>query len=78
MLIAEGWESYQRRVMPLDASPSQIKETRRAIYAGVQIMMAIMHGLGDDAISGDEGVAIMESVADELRTFNAMVGAGIL
>ena len=41
-LIAAGWESYLRNVVPADAPPIQVKETRQAFYAGAAILFEVL------------------------------------
>jgi hypothetical protein len=69
-LIAKDWNEYVRQVLPRAASPTQVKETRRAFYAGAQsLLCSIQHGLsaGDGVEDGD--VAMLEAVERELSDF---------
>lgn len=40
--IAEKWVSYRQDTIPVDASDEQIKETRRAFYAGAASVIGII------------------------------------
>ena len=42
-IIATEWENFSK-VLPPDAGPVQINETRRAFYAGYVSLMAVMEG----------------------------------
>lgn len=42
--IKEQWESYEREVVPANASAEQRLETRRAFYAGAQAMLTTSLG----------------------------------
>lgn len=78
MLIMEGWQKYDAAVMPRTASAEQIRETRRAIYAGAQLMMSILQGIQRDEVPEDEAAAILESISEELQTFGELVKRGVL
>ena len=54
--IAKGWESYRRMVVPADAPPNQVEETRKAFFAGASILFeALMLALdpGDEPTEAD-------------------------
>lgn len=40
--IFEQWTSFNRQVVPPDASPIQREEMRRSFYAGATAMMGLM------------------------------------
>ena len=74
--IQEQWNSFKLLVVPKDAPPIQRQEMRMAFYAGAEAMMRIQWAVGDEAISEDAGVAILEGCQDELRRFAEQVQNG--
>ena len=71
--IKEEWLSY-RAILPADASPIQIQETRRAFYAGCVCTLKILSALEDDNLSDDAGAHIIEGLQFELEAFQQAVG----
>lgn len=67
--IASQFESYREKVIPREASETQVRETRRAFYAGAQAMMTICKAVGTDHVSEAEGEQILEDADQELRRF---------
>lgn len=65
--IKEMWDSFHKNIIPKNAHPIQVQETRRAFYAGAQGMMMINHKITN--FSDDEGVEILEELTDELQQF---------
>lgn len=67
-LIADEWETYRREIVPADAPPVQIQETRRAFYAGVHAALAIMFEISeiDNETEQDDHAA---SLFDEIEEF---------
>lgn len=68
-LIEDCWRTYAEHVLPTNAPPVQVQETRRAFYGGVQSLMGVMFDIGGDEVSEDEGVRRLESVRAELKQF---------
>jgi hypothetical protein len=75
-VIAKAWEGYRRTVMPADAGPEQVTETRRGFYAGAWALLTTMMALGSDEIDEDQGVDILESVKAEIEAFYRDVNEG--
>lgn len=76
-LIANGWRSYAEHVLPANAPPVQIQETRRAFYAGAGLLFeALTNAVGPDDVSEDAGMEIMRGVDDEIRQFLRGVKGG--
>lgn len=76
-LIDAGWRSYAEHVLPAGASKVQTQETKRAFYAGAVHLfgaLGMFIGLGD--VSEDAGLAIMESVDEEIKAFLRDVKSG--
>ena len=44
MYIQRLWETYQEMVLPKDASPTQVTETRQAFFAGASSLFTMMTG----------------------------------
>lgn len=66
-----SWESYRRVVIPPDAPPVQVIESRRAFYAGAQAFMTIC------AASPDNGEdQVVNGLCAELKQFGDDVTAG--
>lgn len=75
-VVKAGWRTYAEHVLPTEALPVQMQETRRAFYAGARYLLGVLEGIGDNAVSEDSGVAILESIAAELTRFLNDVEAG--
>ena len=64
-----GWESYRLNVLPDEAGEIQIKETRRAFFAGAAIIMeTLMLALdpGDEPTDADmQRMADLQAEIDE-------------
>ncbi len=87
-LVNKGWRSFAEAVVPRDAPPVQRVETRKAFYAGAQILLHSILGAlsagdqptpeGAEAGSGEAAAEAMgaklEGVARELELFAKAVG----
>jgi len=71
--IAEQFESYRKDVIPVDASETQVKETRLAFYAGAAAIMAILIGLEKQNLSDDQLEPEILSLTLELKVFSDSV-----
>lgn len=70
MPISGGWATYLEAVMPNEAGPIQIEETRRAFFAGAQHLYAmIMHGLTDGTEPTQTDLDRMLNIEKELADF---------
>ena len=74
--IAAEWERYAASVLPASAPEIQRIECRRAFYAGAMSTLAIVEGLGEDHVSEDAGIAILNGLKDESERFVAQIHAG--
>jgi hypothetical protein len=74
--VRSGWFSYAERVLPSDAPSVQKQETRRAFYAGAAHALDVMLRLGEDDVSEDAGVEVLEALRQECRRFVEDVLAG--
>jgi hypothetical protein len=73
-LIEAGWLSYAGEIIPKNAPPVQIQESRRVFYAGAGHMFSVLGALGENQFSEDQGVAVMERILAELQQFGRDVG----
>jgi hypothetical protein len=71
LTIREAWLSYQRQVIPSNASDAQIVGSRFAFYAGAAVMFEMLSTVGEHVVSEDAGVAFIEALNQELRAFVA-------
>lgn len=75
--VGEQWSSYLENVMPPNAGPTQITETRRAFYAGAQGLLGLLMNVlepGTDATEAD--LKTMDEIAAELAEFAKAVARG--
>ena len=71
-IIENSWLSYKKRVVPKDASETQIRETRIAFYAGVVTVWTLFEKL--DYSTGEptkEDLQMLDSVDKEVKDFLA-------
>lgn len=66
--IAQGWATYVERVVPAEASDTQIMETKRAFYAGAHQTLCTM-GHVSDTMGEDDAVTAIESMHKEGEAF---------
>lgn len=74
--LADDWTDYDRNVLPRGAGAIQRIETRRAFYAGAFAAIEVMKRIGDDDVSEDQAIAMMQGLSDEIETFRRNVGEG--
>lgn len=67
--ILPEWNSYRQEVMPKNAAPTQVKETRRGFYAGALAMLSIIKRISDKC-SKEQGAQKLDEVQRELNMFN--------
>jgi hypothetical protein len=69
-LIEGGWVGYRWSVLPNDAPPIQVHETRLAFFAGAQhLFTSIMGILGPEAEPTEADLKRMNSILSELKHF---------
>lgn len=71
--IQHQWDAFRALVVPQDAPPMQVREMRRAFYAGAEAMSRINFAVGDANVSEQAGIEILEGVQDELARFAQQV-----
>ena len=76
-VVLTAWTEYRRKELPVGAGPTQVKECRRAFYAGAEMLIqSIMHGLSAGPESSPEDEGMLESIHHELLVFADMVKEG--
>lgn len=77
--IERGWESYMKYVMPKDAPPVQVKETRQAFYSGAAVLFwTLMMDLDEDHEPTDEDLQKMENLQKEIDAFGQQLDFELL
>jgi hypothetical protein len=74
--LMKAWESYESQVMPRDAGRSQRTETRRAFYAGAQALLQVVLATGEDSVTEDQGVIVLEVLRRECEAFVDLIRKG--
>ncbi|WP_293371572.1 hypothetical protein [Nevskia sp.] len=74
--IKQQWDTYRACCVPADASPAQVRETKRAVYAGIEIMMRLMRKAGDTKLTEAESMKMLADIEDEMTEFKNQVVAG--
>ncbi len=76
-LLDIGWRQYAERILPANAPRVQVWECRRAFYAGAaHLFHELTERVGPDATSEDDGMEMMQGVADEIDAFMKDVQRG--
>jgi hypothetical protein len=72
-----GWDGFRAGVVPADASPVQVREMRRAFYAGAWVALNAVKIVCDEH-GGDEAAALaeMRKLFDECVQFAKSVREG--
>jgi|ERR1051325_2645597 hypothetical protein len=60
---------YATAGVDLSSEPGVSKLVKEAFYAGVASMLKLMEGIGEDHISEDEGVKILQRLHEELFVY---------
>jgi len=77
LTIDHLWRRYAR-VLPVNASALQIRETRRAFYAGAAALIGgLMRVLEAGSEPTEEDLNLMTSLNDELEAFFKHVKEGV-
>jgi len=77
-MIAEAFEAYRQDVISADAPEIQVRECRRAFYAGAQGFFAgVLCGFDDDHEPTEDDLLLMDNVHRELLDFAADVVKGL-
>lgn len=77
-LIRTQWENFRALCLPDDAPAVQVREMRRAFYAGVDcIIVKIMHDLSEGPDVEDRDIELMEGIEAELQAFSQNIKDGV-
>lgn len=71
--IAEAWLSY-RLNMPRVCGLTQLRETRRAFYAGAAAYYGILMEMANSNASDDIGATLTGQLHGELAAFQQLIG----
>lgn len=75
MTIKGQWDRYFKEVVPRNASPIQIMETRRTFYAASHVMLLMMRD-GVATLPEDQGVKKLDALHKECIDFANAIGRG--
>ena len=73
--LQSEWETFERQVMPANASTTQREDMRRAFYAGALVMVSLL-AHADATMSKAAMEAMIDGWHSELCMFSRMVQAG--
>ena len=68
--VAQEWRELREMIHDGTESELQVKETRRAFYAGVAMMMSVNARLWEKDLCDAEVAGVFKSIIDELDKFN--------
>jgi hypothetical protein len=78
--IREAFDSYLDRIGLADAGPEEVRELRRAFFAGCWEVLCALEGAGDamcdGTMSDDDGVALLGAMTTECEEFAGRVLEG--
>lgn len=74
--VADQWASFRAIAYPPHLPASQERELRRTFYAGFTAALGIVLDLGNDDVSEDAGVGILEGLRSEVQAFSDAVANG--
>jgi hypothetical protein len=67
--IKDAWDSFERKVIPNEASSVQRLEMKKAFYAGVHSTLQFQLGLVDTKLSEDAMVLMLQGWHEEVEMF---------
>jgi hypothetical protein len=75
--IAEQWNEYLTRIMPKDAPAIQVRETKRAFYAGAHsLLMAVCASVSAGEETTPADIEIITDIQAEVEAFAEDLEAG--
>lgn len=74
MKATDVWQEYYKMVVPKNANPIQVQETRRAFYAGMYSMLQMSRAL--TVLDDDDAVEELGNLNEELEQFSVDVANG--
>ena len=75
-ILQEGWKKFKDKVIPKDASPVQVRDMKRAFYAGAMVTDGYYDMFSRPEISEDEGVSMIQKYKEEIDLFFVDVKEG--
>ena len=76
-MIEQGWKDYALRVMPAEVSAVQLRESRRAFYAGAKTFLdGLLKGMGVGDEPTEPDMRLMDACVAELEAFYVAVREG--
>lgn len=67
--LKQHFDEFRLLVIPADASPTQLRECKRAFYAGAGAVLGNLADMTGDDVSEDEGVAAMVGMNTDVAEF---------
>lgn len=67
--VKNEWDSFEKSIIPIGAPEIQRIEMRRAFYAGATSLLQLMLDLGEDDVTEDGGMMVIEGLRQECRAF---------
>ena len=75
--VRDAWSDYRRKVMAASAPADQIRETRRAFYAGAEVLLCqILAGLDPGPDTTESDMEYLVALHNELLQFARDVQEG--
>lgn len=76
-VVETAWLDYRTKIIPPNAPPIQVSESKKAFYAGAGTLLdSIMNILGPGQEPTESDLLIMDGIAEELRQYVRDVAAG--
>lgn len=73
-LIGKSWKGFADVVLSARTPEAQRTDMRRAFFAGSQALLDVYKRIGEDDISEEDGVEILNGIHEELIAFAASIG----
>jgi hypothetical protein len=67
--IKQAWLDYQKKVLPKDAPPIQVRECQTAFYAGALVAKQKIISISEEDVSEEVGAMMMIDVHNEINNF---------
>lgn len=72
--MRDRWDDYRKKVIPPQASNTQITECRRAFYAGAEALLSLFKTIDP---SQEVGQRKLDDITEELQKFRRDVTSGL-
>jgi len=70
-VIDEHWKIFAKAIFAGEpVSRVQYEETRKAFFAGATAMLRMIQAIGDDSVSEEDGVMVLDAVEEECVQFS--------